>query len=42
MNTADHHPTGSGRLQLVLDNMPGALIYTDSDLKVVVCNDRFK
>ena len=31
-----------GRLELLLDNMPGALVYTDSDLDIVVCNDRFK
>ncbi len=24
------------------DNMPGALVYTDSDLRFVVCNDRFR
>ena len=43
MNTADHHPTDlAGQLHLVLDNMPGALIYTDGDLKIVVCNNRFK
>ena len=40
---ADHHPTDlDGRLRLVLDNMPGALAYTDDDLKIVFCNDRFK
>ena len=22
--------------------MPGALVYTDSDLRIVVCNDRFR
>jgi class 3 adenylate cyclase/PAS domain-containing protein len=27
---------------LVLDNMPGALVHTDEDLKIVFCNDRFK
>ena len=31
-----------GHLQVALDNMPGALIYTDEDLNVVFCNDRFK
>src|SRR5262245_47209609 len=25
-----------------LDNMPGALVYTDEDLNIVVCNERFK
>jgi class 3 adenylate cyclase/PAS domain-containing protein len=29
-------------LQLALDNMPGALVYTDQDLRIVFCNDRFK
>jgi adenylate cyclase len=28
-------------LHVALDNMPGALIYTDADLNIVVCNDRF-
>src|SRR6185369_9756529 len=27
---------------VVLDNMPGALAYTDADLNIVFCNDRFK
>jgi PAS domain-containing protein len=31
-----------GQLQVALDNMPGALVYTDEDLNIVVCNDRFK
>ena len=30
------------QLQVALDNMPGALVYTDDDLNIVVCNDRFK
>ena len=30
------------RLHIALDNMPGALVYTDADLKVVFCNGRFK
>jgi class 3 adenylate cyclase len=29
------------QLHLALDNMPGALVYTDKNLKVVACNDRF-
>jgi len=29
------------QLHLALDNMPGALVYTDDDLNVVTCNDRF-
>ncbi len=28
-------------LHVALDNMPGALVYTDRDLNIVVCNDRF-
>lgn len=30
------------QLQAALDNMPGALVYTDENLNVVFCNDRFK
>jgi PAS domain-containing protein len=29
-------------LHVALDNMPGALIYTDDSLRIVFCNDRFK
>jgi PAS domain-containing protein/class 3 adenylate cyclase len=29
-------------LKVSLDNMPGALAYTDADLNFVFCNDRFK
>ena len=28
-------------LSIALDNMPGALVYTDAALGIVVCNDRF-
>ena len=43
MNTADHRPQDAdGQLHLVLDNMPGALAYTDADLNIVFCNERFK
>jgi class 3 adenylate cyclase/PAS domain-containing protein len=31
-----------GQLHVALDNMPGALVYTDGDLRIVVCNNRFK
>ena len=31
-----------GQLNVALDNMPGALVYTDDDLRIVVCNDRFR
>ncbi len=30
------------KFHVALDNMPGALVYTDDDLNVVICNDRFK
>ena len=30
------------QLQVALDNMPGALVYTDDNLNVLVCNDRFR
>ena len=30
------------QLRVALDNMPGALVYTDDDLNIVFCNDRFK
>jgi PAS domain S-box-containing protein len=30
------------QLQAALDNMPGALVYTDEHLNIVLCNDRFK
>jgi class 3 adenylate cyclase/PAS domain-containing protein len=30
------------QLYVALNNMPGALVYTDDDLKIVVCNDRFR
>jgi adenylate cyclase len=30
------------RFHAALDNMPGALVYTDDDLSIVFCNERFK
>jgi class 3 adenylate cyclase len=30
------------QLHVALDNMPGALVYTDQDLNIVICNERFK
>ena len=30
------------QLHVALDNMPGALVYTDDDLNIVFCNGRFK
>ncbi len=29
------------QLHVAMDNMPGALVYTDAELNIVVCNDRF-
>ena len=29
-------------LKVALDNMPGALVYTDEDLNIVFCNDLFR
>jgi class 3 adenylate cyclase len=29
------------QLHIALDNMPGALVYTDEDLNIVICNERF-
>jgi class 3 adenylate cyclase len=40
---AGHQPTVVERqLQVALDNMPGALVYTDDDLNIIFGNDRFK
>ena len=40
---ADRYPADAdGQLHLVLDSMPGALVYTDADLRIILCNDRFK
>ncbi len=30
------------QLHVALDNMPGALVYTDQNLRIVLCNDRFR
>jgi len=30
------------RLQIALDNMPGALAYTDDELNIIFCNNRFR
>ena len=38
----DSLPDAQRKLQVVLDNMPGALAYTDADLRLVFCNDRFR
>jgi class 3 adenylate cyclase/PAS domain-containing protein len=40
---AAHHLTvAAQQLQVALDNMPGGLVYTDDDLNIVFCNDRFR
>ena len=42
-NEDQRPPIGANsQLQVALDNMPGALVYTDEDLNIVFCNDRFK
>src|SRR5215510_2454603 len=40
----EHRPPSRAdvQLQVALDNMPGALVYTDEALNIVICNDRFK
>jgi class 3 adenylate cyclase len=35
-------PTAEAQLRIALDNLPGALVYTDRDLNIVFCNDRFR
>jgi PAS domain-containing protein len=30
------------QLHVALDNMPGALVYADDDLRIVFCNERFR
>ncbi|MGE3150425.1 MAG: PAS-domain containing protein [Pseudorhodoplanes sp.] len=43
VDAADRQPAEAGRkLQIALDNMPGALAYTDENLNFVFCNGRFK
>ena len=43
LNLAERPPSAvEGQLDVALDNMPGALVYTDADLNIVVCNDRFR
>jgi class 3 adenylate cyclase len=40
---ADDQPARvEAELRVALDNMPGALAYTDDDLNIVFCNDRFR
>src|SRR5688572_23643494 len=41
--TGDQRPTEiEAQLHVALDNMPGALVYTDDDLNIVFCNERFR
>jgi class 3 adenylate cyclase len=42
MATRHHAGDTDDPLRIVLDNMPGALAYTDSALRIVFCNDRFR
>ena len=43
VNSSDHQPTElERRLRVALDHMPGALVYTDAEQKIVFCNERFK
>jgi len=38
----DAAAASAAQLRIALDNMPGALIYTDDELNIVFCNDRFR
>jgi PAS domain-containing protein len=43
LEAVDHpQSVADANLRVALDNMPGALAYTDDDLRIVFCNDRFK
>jgi len=43
LQVARDPPTALARqLGIALDSMPGALVYTDDDLNVIFCNDRFR
>ena len=35
-------PTAEAQLHVALDNMPGALVYTDEDLTIIICNERVR
>jgi class 3 adenylate cyclase/PAS domain-containing protein len=39
---AEELAASGDNLKVALDNMPGALVYTDDDLNIVFCNDRFR
>ena len=39
----DHWSHGAdAQLKVALDNMPGALVFTDDNMNIIICNDRFK
>jgi adenylate cyclase len=38
----EHASAVEAQLHLALDNLPGALVYTDEHLNIVLCNERFK
>ena len=40
--TAPGRTEAEDRLRVALDNMPGALVYTDRELNIVFCNARFR
>ena len=43
VDVADQLPTGiEEQLRVALNSMPGGLAYTDDELNIVFCNDRFK
>ena len=42
LHDVDEAAAVDGHLQVALDNMPGALVYTDEDLNIVFCNERFR
>lgn len=42
LRQANERQLAAAQLQVVLDNMPGALAYTDDDLNIVLCNDQFR
>ena len=40
-NAEEELAKNEAKLHVSLDNMPGALVYTDEELNIVLCNDRF-
>jgi class 3 adenylate cyclase/PAS domain-containing protein len=39
---AHQRGAAEAHLHVALDNMPGALVYTDDDLNIIMCNERFR